>query len=244
MVNQHFASSAWPKENAVGKRLRFLAANEEGWRSVVGVVPNLAFKDRTRQETLPMVYLPYLQEPRPTMWIVARTRVPPRTLTNVIRYEVQRIDADLPPTLGPFSLADYLADSYLYRATTGAMFLAFAGVALLLASVGLYAVIAHSVGQRTQEIGIRLALGCSVGDIRMMVLRHGLTQMAAGLAVGLAGSVAVGQFLEAQLVGISPIDPLTLVTASATLILGGTLGCLVPAWRASRTDPITALRHD
>jgi putative ABC transport system permease protein len=244
MVNQQFANTAWPNQNAVGKRLRFLSSNEEGWRTVIGVVPNLAFKDRTRQETLPMVYLPYLQEPRSEMWMVARTHVPPPGLTNVIRHEVQRIDPDLPPKLGPFSLADYLADSYLYRATTGAMFLAFAAIALLLASVGLYAVIAHSVGQRTQEIGIRMALGGTERDIRIMVLRHGLAPMGVGLALGVAGSIAVGQLLKAQLVGVSPIDPLTFAAAAAALILGGSLGCLMPAWHASRIDPMTALRRD
>jgi predicted permease len=244
VVNQQFANSAWPNENAVGKRLRFLPSNEDAWRTVVGVVPNLAFKDRTRQETLPLVYLPFLQEPRSEMWMVARTRVPPRKLANVIRLEVQRIDPDLPPKLGPFSLADYLADSYLYRATTGALFLVFAAIALLLASVGLYAVIAHAVSERTPEIGLRMALGGTERDIRIMMLRLGLAPMVVGLAIGLAGSVAVGQLLKAQLVGVSSIDPLTFITASAALILGGTLGCLIPARRASRIDPMTALRQD
>jgi predicted permease len=244
VVNQHFADTAWPRENAVGKRLRFLLPKEKAWLTVVGVVPNLAFRDRTRQETMPMVYLPYLQEPRSEMWMVARTTVAPGSLSNVIHQEVQRIDPDLPPKLGPFSLADYMADSYLYRATTGAMFFAFAAVALLLASVGLYTVIADTVGQRTKEIGIRMALGGTGRDIRIMVLRRGLVPLGAGLAIGAAGSVAVGQLLKAQLVGVSPIDPITFGIASAALTLGGTLGCLIPAWRASRIDPMTALRQD
>lgn len=244
MVNHQFANRAWPNENAIGKRLRFLPVDDGSWRTVVGVVPNLAFRDRTRQEMVPMVYIPYLQEPRSEMWMVARTHVPPRSLTNVIRSEVQKIDSDLPPKLGPFSLADNLADSYLYRATTGAMFLAFAGIALLLASVGLYAVIAHSVGERMQEIGIRIALGGTERDIRLMVLRDGLPPMGVGLAVGVAGSVALSQFLQAQLVGVSPIDPPTFILASAALVLGGTLGCLIPAQRAARIDPTRALRND
>jgi predicted lysophospholipase L1 biosynthesis ABC-type transport system permease subunit len=244
MVNHKFASTAWPNENAVGKRLRFPPADDGGWRTVVGVVPNLAFKDRTRQETLPMVYVPFLQEPRSEMWMVAQTHVPPRSLTNVIRHEVQTIDPDLPPKLGPFSLADQLADSYLYRATTGAMFLAFAAVALLLASVGVYAVVAHSVGERMQEIGIRMAMGGTGRDICIMVLRQGLAPIGVGLAIGIAGSVALSQSLKAQLVGVSPIDPLTFIAASVALVLGGTLGCLIPAQRAARIDPMTALRHD
>jgi predicted permease len=244
VVNQQFANAAWPGENAVGKRLRFLSSNTGVWRTVVGVVPNLAFKDRTRQETIPMVYLSYLQEPRPEMWIVARTHVTPASLTNVIRQEVQQIDPDLPPKLGPFSLADFMADSYLYRATTGAMFLAFAVIALLLASVGLYAVMAHLVRQRTQEIGIRMALGSTARDIRIEVVRQSLVPMCVGIAIGVAGSVVVVQFLKAQLVGVSPIDPLIFTIATAALILGGMLGSLLPAWRASRVDPMTALRQD
>ena len=246
IVNHHFASAAWPNQDAVGKRLRFLSTNGAGevWRTVVGVVPNLAFRDRTRQQTAPMVYLPYLQQPRSEMWLVVRTRATAGSLSNVIRQEVQYIDPDLPPKLGPFSLADFLADSYLYRATTGAMFLVFAAIALLLASVGLYAVIAHFVGRRTAEIGIRMALGGTERDIRMMVLRHGLTPICMGLVIGVAGSVAVGQLLKAQLVGVSPIDPLSFIIAAAALTLGGTLGCLIPARRASRIDPVTALRKD
>jgi predicted permease len=244
VINERFASAVWPTDRATGRRLRFASGNQEPWRTVVGVVPNLAFEDRTRQETLPMVYVPYSQEPRATMWMVARTRVPPHSLTNAIRREVQVIDPDLAPTLGPFSLAEYMADSYRYRATTGAMFMTFAAIALLLASVGLYAVVARSVERRTREIGIRMALGGTAREVRIMVLRHGLAPMGVGLAVGVVGSVAVGQLLKAQLVSVSPIDPLTFTTALAALILGGTLGCLVPAWRASRIDPMTALRQD
>jgi ABC-type antimicrobial peptide transport system permease subunit len=178
------------------------------------------------------------------MWMVARTRVPPESLTNAIRGEIQAIDPDLPPTLGPFPLADSLAESYLYRATTGAMFLALATIALLLASVGLYAVVAHSVGRRAQEIGIRMALGGTAGDIRRMVLRHGLAPLGMGLAIGLCGSAAAGRLLQAQLVGVSPLDWPTFTVAAVTLIACGALGCLIPARRASRIDPMTALRQD
>jgi putative ABC transport system permease protein len=126
----------------------------------------------------------------------------------------------------------------------GTLFLIFAGVALLLASFGLYAVIAHSVSQRTQEIGVRMALGGSAADIRALVLRQGMLPAGAGLLLGLMASAGVNRLLAAQLVQVSPADPLTLALVAATLVASAALGCLIPARRAARVDPLVALRHD
>jgi ABC-type antimicrobial peptide transport system permease subunit len=114
----------------------------------------------------------------------------------------------------------------------------------MLASGGLYAVIAHSVSQRTREIGVRMAIGGTAGDIRKLVLRQGLPPLGGGLVLGVAASFALNRVLESQLVGVSPTDLTTLIGASAVLILAATLGCLIPARRAVRVDPLTALRHD
>ena len=251
IINQRLAREAWPNENPLGKRLRFVSGGSSGhshhvkaWRTVVGVVPDLAFQDRTRQETVPMVYLPYLQQPSASAWLVVQTKGPPASLTHTIREELHAIDADLPTTFGPFPLDDYLAETYLYRATMGFLFLVFAAIALLLASVGIYAVIAQSVGQRTQEIGIRMALGGTQREIRGMILRQGLVPIGVGVAIGLAGSVAMGQLLRAQLVGVSPMDPLTFLVTSIVLIAGAVLGCLIPARRAAEIDPMAALRQE
>jgi ABC-type antimicrobial peptide transport system permease subunit len=126
----------------------------------------------------------------------------------------------------------------------GFQFLIFAAIALLLASIGLYSVIAHSVSQRTQEIGVRMAIGGTPHDILKLVVRQGMLPLAVGLTIGLAASFGVNRLLISMLVQVSPADPITLVVASATLILAGTLGCLVPARRAMRVDPVVALRHD
>ena len=120
----------------------------------------------------------------------------------------------------------------------------FAAVALLLASVGLYAVIAHSVSQRTQEIGIRAAMGATARDILTLVFKQGLLPVGIGLTIGLAAALAVTPLLKTQLVGVSPTDPLALAMASATLVASAALGCLIPARRAMRVDPMVALRHD
>jgi ABC-type antimicrobial peptide transport system permease subunit len=176
------------------------------------------------------------------MWIFARTRGLPGRLAPTLRREAQNLDPDL-PMYGPFVLADRLDlhwDSEFY----GTLFLIFAAVALLLASLGLYTVIAHSVSRRTQEIGIRLAIGATARDIGKLVFREGMLPLGMGLAAGLAASLAVNRVLKAALVQVSPSDPVTLIVASAVLILAAVLGCLIPARRAIRVDPVTALRHD
>jgi ABC-type antimicrobial peptide transport system permease subunit len=115
---------------------------------------------------------------------------------------------------------------------------------LLLASIGLYTVVAHAVSRRTQEIGIRMAVGASGGHILRLVFRQGMVPMTMGLGIGLAASFAVNRVLNTVLVGVSPSDPLTLAAASGVLVLAATLGCWIPALRAMRVDPAVALRHE
>jgi len=145
---------------------------------------------------------------------------------------------------GPKTLAESLAFNYWSNGINGVLFLIFAAIALLLASIGLYAVIAHSVNRRTQEIGIRTAMGATAQDILTLVFKEGLLPAATGLTIGLAAALAATPLLKTQLVGVSPADPLTLVVASATLIVSATLGCWIPARRAMRVDPAVALRHE
>ena len=242
LVNQRFANQYWPGENPLGKRLRlFKEATPEAWLTVVGVVSNIVQNAAGQREFDPLVYLPYKQRPEPNMWVIAKTRVSPASLGAALRREVQAVDSDLP--LGQlWTLRDWLAWYSLDLGNIATLFLVFAGIALLLASVGLYAVIAYSVRQRTQEIGVRMAIGATARDIRQLVLRQGMLPVGLGLAIGLAASFGVNRLLKAELVSVSPTDPVTLVVASATLILAATLGCLIPARRATKVDPATALR--
>jgi putative ABC transport system permease protein len=126
----------------------------------------------------------------------------------------------------------------------GVLFLILATLALLLASIGLYAVIAHSVSQRTQEIGIRMAVGATARDILKLVFAQGMLPLAIGLTIGLAASFAVTPILKSALVQVSPVDPVTLTASSLVLIVAAMLGCLIPARYAMRVDPVIALRHD
>ena len=245
IVNQRFAERQWPGQSPLGKRLRlYQGRTTEPFVTIVGVTSNIAQNDVTQPDADALVYLPYRQAPRSNSWLVVRTRAPLSSVSADIRREVLAMDPTMPIPLGPFSLSDRVADRYRYRAITGTLFVACAAFALLLAAVGLYAVVAHSTSRRTQEIGVRMAIGATSRDILTMVVRQGLLPSAAGLGIGLAASYAVNRALEAQLVQVSPADPVALVTASAVLALSAVLGCLLPALRAMRVDPVVALRHE
>jgi predicted permease len=249
LVNQRFAGEYWPDEDAVGKRLRLfndLGPSQERspgpWITVVGVVSNIVQNDRNRQRFDPMLYLPYRQNPGEGMAVLVQTRILPAGLATAFRREVQSLDPDL-PMYGPFALTESL-EGYWDSRFYGALFLIFAAIALLLASIGLYTVIAHSLSQRTQELGIRMAIGATASDILKLVFVQGMIPLAFGLCIGLAASLAVNRLLESMLVQVSPSDPITLIVASAALIVSGALGCLIPARRAMRVDPVVALRHE
>ncbi|HEV3333241.1 MAG TPA: ABC transporter permease [Bryobacteraceae bacterium] len=243
IVNQRLATRFWPGEDPLGKRLRLFDGSTPGpWLTVVGVASNIIQNDINRQQFDPVIYLPYRQKPEAFMWVLARTGVRPASLASTFRRETQSIDSAL-PMYGPFTLAERLEvfwDSRFY----GILFLIFAAIALLLASIGLYAVIAHSVNQRTQEIGIRIAVGATARDILKLVLQQGMLPLVIGLTIGLAASLAVNRLLKSLLVQVSPADPITLAVASAILLLSATLGCLIPAMRAVRVDPALALRNE
>lgn len=242
VVNQRLVSILWPGQDALGKRLRWFDGATPGpWLTVVGVVPNIVQSDLTRQALEPLAYVPYRQKPSASMWLLAHTSVPAVTLASDLRREVKALDANL-PLFGARLLEERVSDSYRGRQVFGGPLLAFAAVALLLAAIGLYAVIAHAVGQRTREIGIRTALGATTRDIVRLVLRQGLVPAAIGLTIGLALAVALMPLLQSQLVQVSSTDPVTLAASSITLLAAALLACVQPARRALRVDPVIALK--
>ena len=245
IVNDEFASTFWPREDAIGKRLRLFGGNTSGASLIViGVASNIV-QDVTRQRRDPLVYVPYRQQPIAGMWVFARTRVAPHSLAPAFRREIHALDPDVPVWIGPYSLSERLAGTGNYWNTRNeaALLLVFAVIGLFLASVGLYAIVAHAVSRRTQEIGIRMAIGATAREILALVLMQGLRPIAAGLGIGLAGAVAANRLLQSELVRVSPTDPLTYVVASAVLVLFAVVGCLIPARRATRVNPVVALRH-
>ncbi len=244
LVNRQFAQTYWHNENVLGHRLRLYKKDvAQPWLTVVGVVPNISYDRNSRARIDPVIYLPYRQETPSSVNVAARTTVPPSTLKQTFRREVQALDGDL-PIFDLRTLDEYLEHvNWPYR-VFGSLFAIFAVIALLLASVGLYAVIAHSVSQRTQEIGVRIALGARDANILRLVFSQGMSQLAIGLVLGLAAALAVTQVLKSLLVDVSPSDPLTFVFTVLVLSAAAGFGCLIPARRAMRVDPIEALRHE
>jgi len=191
----------------------------------------------------PLLYLPYRQLPQREMVVAARTLVPPETLANNFLRTAKALDPNMPVT-DLRTLNRLLWERTWTWRVYGSMFSLFAAVALLLASVGLYSVIAHSMSQRIPEIGVRMAMGAARSDILKMVVAEGLRKTMLGLAAGLLASFALAGILRAMLVGVGPTDPATLVTVGLVLTLSGLLGSAVPALRATRVDPAVVLRHE
>ena len=244
MVNQAFAARFWPGENAIGKRLRLLRQGAaQPWLTVVGVLPDVLQNFRRPLDHDPLIYLPETELPQREMFIASRTRIPPAALADSFRRAVQSMNENL-PVYDVRTMEDRLAEKRLSVSLLGGMFSVFAGVALLLAALGLYAVIAHSINERTQEIGLRMAIGGTSRDILRLVYVQGMRPLAIGLVLGLPAALAVTHVLRMALIGVSPGDPATYLGAVTVLVASGALGCAVPARRAIRIDPIVALRYE
>jgi predicted permease len=248
IVNQRFAETYFPGQNPVGRRFRLYekAQPESGqWRTIVGVVSNIMQNEWTRQHFVPAAYLPFAQEPTGSVWFFARTHSASDGTAAAIRAEVRRMN----PRLEIFEFSTLKATLDL-RALRGrlvqnaAVAPIFAVIGLLVAAMGLYAVVARSVGRRTNEIGVRMALGAAPREIQRLVLFDGMAPVALGLVFGLAASLGVNRILQSQLVGISPYDALTLTLAPLILTLVALVGFLLPMRQAVRVDPAVALRHD
>jgi predicted permease len=262
LVNQRFADTFWSGEEPLGRRLRSTDRNAVSeWRIVVGVVPNIMQGDPVRQQFKPLVYVPFRQDPTFTARrsggtgfrganLLLRTTVPPEQLARAIRSEVQNAEPDA--LLEEFRT---LQDSFVFdrdrmdlaHADLGkhaAVAPALASVAVLLAAIGLFAVIARAVTQRTREIGVRIAIGAKAGDISHMVLRDALWPLMLGMSAGAAASLVINRLLQSQLVGVSPYDPVTMIGAPFVLTIVAMLACWGPIRRALRVDPIVALRDE
>ena len=242
VINRSMARHFWPSENAIGKRFKeVLPGMDRSWITVVGIVGDVIYnRDGI---SLPVFYCPERQWYFTERQVIVRTKDDPRALIAAVRQTVQSIDKTLPR----FEIAtvdDRLAAQDKPRRFQTELIGIFAGIALVLATIGLYGLMAYSVEQRTKEIGIRLALGATRGTVARMVLGEGLAWGASGITVGVAGAVAFGRALSASLYRTTATDPVTLSAVVALLALVILLALVLPTRRASKIDPISALRHE
>jgi putative ABC transport system permease protein len=189
------------------------------------------------------VYLPLTQEPSRALAVVVRTQGDPSAAGSAVEDVFRQLNKDL--ALSPMRTMDEIFGASLARQRMSMLvFVVFAGVALTLASVGLYGVVAHGVTERTHEIGVRIALGAERRHVLGLVVRQGLSMALLGLAIGAGAALALSRWIEALLFGVTANDPATMAAVAATLLAVALIACYVPAWRATRVDPTTALRAE
>src|SRR5437867_1459508 len=241
IINDALARRMFPGQDPVGRRIEF-NWNTTGWQEIVGVVGNVK-QYGLQEDMLPTIFVPQAQRPEPAMAVVVRSSLRPDQLVPEIRRQVAALDRNR-PLIQVRTMDQVIADSVADRRLPMLILGAFAVAALLLGAIGVYGIVGYSVAQRTQEFGIRMALGARRRDVVRMVLGQGLRLALFGLLIGLAGSLAVARLIAGLLFGITPADPGTLV-ATSLLILGvALLACYIPARRAARVDPMVALRYE
>jgi predicted permease len=249
VVNRRLADMYFQGDDPIGRRIRlteeFPTGPQTDWFTIVGISPNIRQGNVQQTDPEPVAYVPHVELPGlgRSVALLVRTRVEPAKATAAMREEVRAVDADM-PLFNVRTMDEQLAQLRWPYRVFGAMFTTFAVIALILSAVGLYAVTAYSVTQRTQEIGLRMALGAEPGSIRWLILRRALIQLAIGLTVGVAGAFGVGRLLQSMLVQIPTADPVTLTTIVAILLAIAIAACLVPSRRATRLDPAIALRYE
>jgi predicted permease len=234
---QHF----WPNQSPIGKRFRIYDdKNKPGdWITVVGVSANIV-QDLNEQDPKPLFFVPFRQEGWNGMAIIVHSSANP---TAAVRAAVQAIDQDL-PLREVFILTAAVEHQQWYLHLFSKIFMGFAIIALLMAAVGIYAVLAQATSSRTQEIGVRMALGASIRNIMLLVMRRGLWQILAGLALGLAAAFPAARLMASLPIGVSPTDPAVFIAVAAVLAVVGLFACWLPARRASRLDPVKAIRYE
>jgi predicted lysophospholipase L1 biosynthesis ABC-type transport system permease subunit len=243
IVNKTFAEHFWPGENPLDKRIR--QRGSPTWIRVIGLVKDLR-QINAEQPPLPGVYVPRVTDAAFAMWGVVQTPGDPLSLVPAIRAALQSVDPGIPMEKIQ-TMSERVHDSMSARRLALWLYGVPAVIAGLLAFAGIYGVTSYAVSQRTQEIGIRMALGARVQDVLTMVFRQGLRFILIGLALGLMGGVILGRVLASlpqMLYGVSPSDPATFLAVAFLLTTAALAACYLPARRAARIDPMAALRHE
>jgi putative ABC transport system permease protein len=252
VVNQTLAKRFWPNESAIGKQIRLDYVPDEPLREIVGVAGDIRMSRQQRQLG-PSIYVPYLQQTprwmgagygvRAGMYFVLRTRSNPMSIAASVRHATAEVDSSR-PVAEVRTVEEYLDRQVQYVQLYVLLLSIFGVIAAGLAAIGIYGVMAYSVAERTREIGIRMALGASAGDIFRLVVLHALILLSIGLTLGLAGSFALTRYLKSALYEVTATDPSTFIAVSLLLAAVAVIACLVPARRAVSVNPTVALRYE
>ena len=245
IINETLARQYFPNEDPIGKRIKPTVSaddNEPPMRQIIGIVGDVKHRGLSALPK-PEVYVPHAQVPFSSMTLVVRTASDTRSITSAVQGTLREMDKDL-PLYNVRTLEQYLGRSSARPRFNALLLSAFACVALLLTGVGLYGVMAYSVAQRTHEIGIRMALGAQTGDVLRMVVRHGMTLALLGVVLGLGGAFALTRLMASLLYGVSATDPWTFAGLSLLLCVVAFIACYMPSRRATKVDPLIALRHE
>jgi len=243
VINETLARRYWPNEDPIGKRLKQgWPESKTPWREVIGVVADVKLTG-VDQPTPPQAYLPLAQQPVSSLAVVVRTAGNPLALASSVEQTVHSFDKDL-PVFSVRSMDQLMENAIAGQRLAMALLAGLGGLAVTLAATGIYGVISYSVAQRTQEIGVRMALGAQPGNILRLVLGEGFRTVLVGIGLGLAGALALTRLMASLLFGVGPTDPVALAGAALVLLGAALAACYVPARRATRVDPLVALRYE
>ncbi len=240
IINEALAERFWPNEDPLGRRLQMTRRGV--WHTIVGVIRD-ARQFQTEKEPPISIYFPVEQSLARNLYLVVRTTSDPEAMTTGIVRAIQAVDADM-PAFDVATMEQRMSGFLARRRFAMVSLTVFAAIAVLLAAVGIYGVMSYSVAQRTNEIGVRIALGASSRDVQSLILRQGLTLALIGAAFGLGAGVLLTRFLASMLFGIHATDPLTFAGVALLLIAVAVLACWIPARKATQIDPMVALRQE
>lgn len=242
VISQSMAKRFWLGENPIGKRLTMSFSPEKS-REVVGVVGDVKGDGLDVLDPVATLYAPLAQQPTPYMSLVVRTSPPPNTLVSAVSGAVHEVDR-AQPALDVITMDELVANSLSQQRFNMLLLSAFSGLALLLAAIGIYSVLAYSVRRRMREIGVRMALGAQRSDILRMILGQGARLALIGTGIGIAAALGLTRLMSSQLFGVTATDPVTFLSVAALIVLVALAACYIPARRATRVDPIIALRYE
>jgi predicted permease len=241
LIDETLAREYWPNEDPIGKHITINTS--EPWQTIVGVVGHTKKSDLAGDVVKGRYYFSLLQHPEPMATFLIRSQSDPARLAGAMKDAVRAVDPGLAVARIKV-MSDLVSASLAPRRFVVTLLGIFAGLALLMAVIGLYGVISYSVGQRTQEIGIRVALGAQRSEVLKLVVGQGMQLTGVGLVIGLVASLAFSRLLRSQIYHVSVFDPLTFLVTALILVAAGALACYIPARRAMRVDPMIALRYE